>query len=97
MPEKSVSPLNNPVSQKSADDDVYMSPSTASGGKGVRQGGEGARPVIYMLLRCRQCRKEQQITFFHWTPPKMHICIGCGEKQPTQGYAVIAHANYPLG
>ena len=58
---------------------------------------ERDKPVIYMLLRCRQCGKEQQIVFYWWYPPKMHTCTGCGEKQPTQGYVIIAHANGPLG
>ena len=52
---------------------------------------------VYMLLRCRQCGQEQQITFAYWKPSKWHRCIGCKELQPTQGFAVIAHANYPLG
>ena len=61
------------------------------------QRNEGVVLPVYMLLRCRQCGKEQQLVFRHWKPPKWHRCVGCGDLQPTQGFAVIAHANYPLG
>lgn len=97
MPEKRVLPLNNPVSQKRAAKAANLTTATAKGVEGVRQGGEGEIKVIYMLLRCRQCGKEQQIIFRYWKPPKWHRCVGCGDLQPTQGFAMIAHANSPLG
>jgi len=61
------------------------------------QRNEGVVLPVYMLLRCRQCNKEQLITFAQWKPSKWHRCVGCRELQPTQGFAVIAYANYPLG
>lgn len=97
MSEKRVLPLNNPISQKSATKAADISTVAAKRVEGVRQGGEGELKVIYMLLRCRGCLKEQQIVFAYWKPPKWHRCIGCGDLQPTQGYAMIAHANFPLG
>mgnify|MGYP001570170514 CR=1 FL=1 len=98
MLEKRVSPLNNPLPQKSAARVANIQTTIATRGvDGVRQGEEGGLIVIYILLRCRQCNKEQQIVFQYWKPPKWHRCVGCGDLQPTQGFAVIAHANYPLG
>ncbi len=97
MSEKRVHPLNNPLSQKSADKAASIAIIMAKGVEGVRQGGEGGIRVIYMLLRCRQCGKEQQIVFQYGKVPKWHRCVGCGDLQPTQGFAMIAHANYPLG
>lgn len=96
-PKERVLPLNNPVSQRKVDHQDEISPVVVKRDEGVPQGGEGKMIVIYMLLRCRQCGKEQQITFRYWTPPKWHRCVGCKELQPTQGFALIAHANYPLG
>ncbi len=62
----------------------------------ICQRNEGVVLPVYMLLRCRQCGKEQQITFACWKPSKWHRCVGCRELQPTQGFAVIAHANSPF-
>ena len=104
MSTKSGFPLKNPPSQKAVRDELPRNNNQVLGNisvdrddRGVRQGGKEGLIVIYMRLRCRQCNEEQCITFAWWKPPKWHRCVGCKELQPTQGYAMIAHSNQPLG
>jgi ribosomal protein S27E len=97
VPEKRVLPLNNPVSQKSTNHQDKINPLVMKKVTGVSKGGEGKSITIYMFVRCRQCGKEQQVVVDYQSTSKWHRCGGCKELQPLAGFAVIAHANYPLG
>lgn len=98
MPEKSVSPLNNPPSQKSVVADApgksYLKPDSDSSdgrGKGVSKGGKERVKHAEAILKCQMCGREQKLTFAASRPPEWHRCTWCGELQPVDGYRVTAY------
>lgn len=98
MSEKSVSPLNNPSSEKSATPNIRKTSSTTfndiEDGRGERKIVKkplGGVKMAEALLKCPRCGRIHKLIFRFGMPPNWERCTWCNELQPTDGYKVLAY------
>ncbi len=98
MLQKSVFPLNNPLSEKRP---VITNTNKNIIKLGVDGGEGGERKIVKKpsggvklaeaLLKCPRCGRTHKIVFRLGSPPNWERCTWCGELQPADGYRVVGY------
>ncbi len=91
MPEREVSPLNNPLSEKAVDEAIPYNDNDDKRVKRDSKGGKGRVQPAEAIVKCQMCGHYQKIVFGYGKAPEWHRCIWCGELQPADGYRVTMY------